>query len=64
MVYNITLLPMPLFSVFCFSVFRLFLSFLVWIFLWFLEEVSTLLWVFLHRENGDFSILMKDIPCY
>jgi hypothetical protein len=23
--------------------------------------VFTLLWVFLHHENGDFSILMKDI---
>jgi hypothetical protein len=24
----------------------------------------TLLWVFLHHENGDFSIFMKDIPFY
>jgi hypothetical protein len=32
---------------------------LVWFFLWLPEEVLTLLFI-LHRENGDFSILMKD----
>jgi hypothetical protein len=37
-----------------------FLSPLVWFFLWLPEEVLALLFV-LHRENGDFSILMKDI---
>jgi hypothetical protein len=37
-----------------------FLSSLVWFFLWLPEEVLTLLFL-LHRENGDFSILMKDI---
>ncbi len=30
-----------------------------WFFLWLPEEVLTLLFL-LHRENGDFSILMKD----
>jgi hypothetical protein len=44
--------------VFC-SLF-VFLSPLVWFFLWLPEEVLTLLFL-LHRENGDFSILMKDI---
>jgi hypothetical protein len=34
------------------------MSFLVWFFLWPLEEVLTLLF-FLHDENGNFSILMK-----
>jgi hypothetical protein len=43
--------------VFCFL---FVLSFLVWFFLWLPEEVLTLLF-FLHHENGDFSILMKDI---
>ncbi len=44
----------------CFSFFVCFLSPLVWFFLWLPEEV--LAWLFLlHRENGDFSILMKDI---
>ncbi len=43
----------------CVFVFYLFLSSLVWFFLWLLEEVSTLLFL-LHRENGDFSILIKD----
>ncbi len=45
------------------SVFRflfVFLSPLVWFFLWFPEEVLALLFL-LHCENGDFSILMKDI---
>jgi hypothetical protein len=37
-----------------------FLSPLVWFFWWLLEEVLTLLFL-LHCENGDFSILMKDI---
>jgi hypothetical protein len=37
-----------------------FLSPLVWFFLWLPEEVLTLLFL-LHRENRDFSILMKDI---
>jgi hypothetical protein len=46
-----------------FPVFCLFLSFLVWSFLWLLDKVLTLLWVFLHRENRDFSILMKDTYC-
>jgi hypothetical protein len=36
------------------------LSCLVSFFLWLPEEVLTLLF-FLHCENGDFSILMKDI---
>jgi hypothetical protein len=36
------------------------LSPLVWFFLWLHEEVLALLFL-LHRENGDFSILMKDI---
>jgi hypothetical protein len=40
--------------------FCLFLSSLVWFFLWFIEELLTLLFL-LHCENGDFSILMKDI---
>jgi len=44
----------------CFSLFVCFLSPLVWFFLWLPEEVLALLFV-LHRENGDFSILMKDI---
>jgi hypothetical protein len=38
----------------------LFLFSLVWFFLWLPEEVLTLLFL-LHHENGDFSILMKDI---
>jgi hypothetical protein len=33
---------------------------LVWFFLWLPEEELTLLFL-LHCENGDFSILMKDI---
>jgi len=32
----------------------------VWFFLWLPEEELTLMFI-LHRENGDFSILMKDI---
>jgi len=36
------------------------LSSLVWFFLWLPEEVLTLLFL-LHHDNGDFSILMKDI---
>ncbi len=44
----------------CFFVFCLFLSSLVWLFLWLPEEELTLLFL-LHHENGDFSILMKDI---
>ncbi len=44
----------------CFSFFVFFLSSLVWFFLWLPEEVITLLFLLL-RENGDFSILMKDI---
>ncbi len=44
--------------VFCFVV--CFLSPLVGFFLWLPEEVLTLLFL-LHHENGDFSILMKDI---
>jgi hypothetical protein len=44
------------FFVFCF----VFLSPLVWFFLWLPEEVLALLFL-LHRENRDFSILMKDI---
>ncbi len=43
----------------CVSCFLFVLSFLVWFFLWLPEEVLTLLF-FLHCENGDFSILMKD----
>jgi hypothetical protein len=37
-----------------------FLSPLLWFFLWLPEEVLALLFL-LHHENGDFSILMKDI---
>jgi hypothetical protein len=33
---------------------------LVWFFLWLPEEELTLLFL-LHSENGDFSLLMKDI---
>ncbi len=44
----------------CFSFFVCFLSPLVWFFLWLPEEVLTLLFL-LHHENGDFSILMKDM---
>jgi len=44
----------------CFSLFLCFLSSLVWLFLWLPEEVLALLFL-LHRENGDFSILMKDV---
>jgi hypothetical protein len=44
----------------CFSLFAFFLSSLVWFFLWLPEKVLTLLFL-LHCENGDFSILMKDI---
>jgi hypothetical protein len=44
----------------CFSPFLCFLSSLVWLFLWLPEEVLALLFL-LHRENGDFSILMKDV---
>jgi hypothetical protein len=43
-----------------FLFFVCFLSSLVWFFPWLPEEVLTLLFL-LHRENGDFSILMKDI---
>jgi hypothetical protein len=49
------LLPVCVFHfLFCF------LSPLVWFFLWLPEEVLALLFL-LHCENGDFSILMKDI---
>jgi len=45
----------------CFLFCLFVLSFLVWFFLWLLtEEVLTLLFFF-HCENGDFSILMKDM---
>jgi hypothetical protein len=44
----------------CFSFFVCFLSPLDWFFLWLPEEVLALLFL-LHCENGDFSILMKDI---
>ncbi len=44
----------------CFWLFVCFLSPLVWLFLWLPEEVLALLFL-LHRENGDFSILMKDV---
>ncbi len=44
----------------CFSSFVCFLSPLVWFFLWLSEEVLALLFL-LHHENGDFSILMKDV---
>ncbi len=47
----------------CFSFFVGFLSPLVWFFLWLPDEVLALLFL-LHRENGDFSILMKDIWCW
>jgi hypothetical protein len=51
----LTLLFIPV----CVFVFYLFLSSLVCFFVWLPEEVLTLLFL-LHRENGDFSILMKD----
>ncbi len=44
----------------CFCFLFCFLSPLVWFVLWLPEEVLALLFL-LHRENGDFSILMKDI---
>jgi hypothetical protein len=44
----------------CFSFFVLFFVSPVWFFLWLPEEVLALLFL-LHHENGDFSILMKDI---
>jgi hypothetical protein len=44
----------------CFLFFVYFLSPLVWFFLWLPKEVLTLLFL-LHCENGDFSILTKDI---
>jgi glycopeptide antibiotics resistance protein len=53
---RLALLFIPV-CVFCFC---LFLSSLVWFFLWLPEEELTLLFL-LHRENGDFSILMKDM---
>ncbi len=43
-----------------FFVLCLFLSSLVWLFLWLPEEVLTLLFL-LHREDGVVSILMKVI---
>ncbi len=43
-----------------FFTFVCFLSPLVWFFLWLPKEVLALLFL-LHRENRDFSILMKDI---
>ncbi len=43
-----------------FFVFHLFLPSLVWFFLWVPEEELTLLFLF-HCENGDFSILMRDM---
>jgi hypothetical protein len=46
----------------CFLFFVCFPSSLVWFVLWLPEEVLTLLFL-LHCENGDFSILMKDILC-
>jgi hypothetical protein len=46
-----------------FFVFCLFLSSLVWFFLGLPEEELTLLFL-LHHENGDFSILMKDMLIY
>jgi len=54
---RLALLFIPV-RVFCFSF--CFLSRLVWFFLWLPEEVLALLFL-LHHENGDFSILMKDI---
>ncbi len=53
---RLALLFIPLVCFFFFKVF----SFVVWFFLWLPEEVLTLLFL-LHRENRDFSILMKDI---
>jgi hypothetical protein len=44
----------------CVSFFVCFLSILVWFFLWLPEEVLSLLFL-LNRENGDFSIIIKDI---
>jgi hypothetical protein len=57
---RLALLFIPV-CVFCFlfvSVFPCLV--LVWFFLWLPGEDLTLLFL-LHRENGDFSILMKDI---
>jgi hypothetical protein len=42
----------------CVFVFGLFLSSLVWFFLWLPEEELTLLFL-LHRENGDSLFLLK-----
>ncbi len=54
---KLALLFIPMcFFVFCF----VFLSPLIWFFLWLPKEVLALLFL-LHRENEDFSILMKDI---
>jgi hypothetical protein len=44
----------------CFLFFVCFLSPLVWFFLWLPEEVLALLFL-LCCEDGDFSIIMKDI---
>jgi hypothetical protein len=54
---RLALLFIPV-CVFCFLF--VFLSPLVWFFLWLPEEVLALLFL-LHHENGDFSILMKDM---
>ncbi len=47
----------------CLHVLVCFLSSLVWFCLWLPEEVLTLLFL-VHHENGDFSILMKDIVTF
>ncbi len=53
-------MSLVLFIPMCVFCFLFVFSFLVWFFMWLLEEVLTLLF-FLHHENGDFSIFMKDI---
>ncbi len=60
---RLALLFIPV-CVFCFlfvSVFPCLV--LVWFFLWLPEEELTLLFL-LHRENGDFFILKKDIMSF
>ncbi len=49
-----------MFILVCVFCFFFVLPFLLWFFLWLPEEVLTLLY-FLHHENGDFSILMKNM---
>ncbi len=47
----------------CVFCFLFVLSFLIWFFLWPLEEVLTLLF-FLHHENGDFSMKILSLEYF